>query len=185
MPRPCSVCGHKELAEIDAALLEKVPLRQIAKRHDVGTSALFRHNREHLISEDRNLSQIASIANGTSELSVFEPVESAIRGEVDSEALVNHLGQLHANTLRILGEAQARGRHDFALRARAGAPGSRARAAPRTASQSVDLIMGNLPKLAKGCGCNDPTASSAPIRSGSKNPAWWARLFAWVFQSSP
>ena len=48
MPRVCSICTHEQRPEIDAALLNGEPLRDIAGRVPVSKSALARHAAEHI-----------------------------------------------------------------------------------------------------------------------------------------
>ena len=48
MPRTCTVCRHAKRHEIDAALVERRPFRDIAGQHDVSKSALVRHFDDHL-----------------------------------------------------------------------------------------------------------------------------------------
>jgi transposase-like protein len=48
MPRTCIVCNHANRSEIDEALVSGEPYRSIAKRFDIGESAVFRHQKSHL-----------------------------------------------------------------------------------------------------------------------------------------
>ena len=48
MPRVCSICTHAQRADIDAALVRRDSLRDIAGRFGVSRSALARHSDEHL-----------------------------------------------------------------------------------------------------------------------------------------
>jgi hypothetical protein len=45
MPKPCSVCIHKDREMIDHALLAGVPYRTLAARYNLSASALCRHMR--------------------------------------------------------------------------------------------------------------------------------------------
>jgi hypothetical protein len=45
MPQTCSVCRSKRLANIDAELIARQPLRSIAKQYRVSSASLFRHKR--------------------------------------------------------------------------------------------------------------------------------------------
>lgn len=47
MPRPCSICQHPELAEINAALIDGVSLRVLAEHYGVKRSSLSRHQGAH------------------------------------------------------------------------------------------------------------------------------------------
>ena len=48
MPRRCSVCEHKDVAEINSALALGEPLRFIAYRWSVSKTDLMRHRNQHL-----------------------------------------------------------------------------------------------------------------------------------------
>ena len=48
MARACTVCTHPEHQSIDRDLLSGTPYRAVGKRYGVGTSAVFRHRRDHL-----------------------------------------------------------------------------------------------------------------------------------------
>ena len=48
MARRCSVCEHKDLAEINSALALGEPLRFIAYRWSVSKTDLMRHRNQHL-----------------------------------------------------------------------------------------------------------------------------------------
>ncbi len=50
MPRTCTICAHKKRSEIDQALVERRPFRDIAGQHKVSKSALVRHFDDHLPS---------------------------------------------------------------------------------------------------------------------------------------
>jgi hypothetical protein len=43
MPKPCSVCSHEKLEEIDRALMAEVPYRTLAAQYGLSPSALCRH----------------------------------------------------------------------------------------------------------------------------------------------
>jgi hypothetical protein len=46
----CTICRHERRNEIDEALLNSEPLRNIAERSGTSTTALFRHKKEHIVS---------------------------------------------------------------------------------------------------------------------------------------
>ena len=48
MPHLCTTCQHKDLDQIDQALLANEPLRRIAARFGLSPSALWRHKRNHM-----------------------------------------------------------------------------------------------------------------------------------------
>ncbi len=47
MAKPCLICAHPELAEINRAVLDQTSFRTIAARFEVSRPALSRHAREH------------------------------------------------------------------------------------------------------------------------------------------
>ena len=44
----CSVCSHRERAQIDMALARGVSAGALARRYKLGTDSLYRHARNHL-----------------------------------------------------------------------------------------------------------------------------------------
>jgi hypothetical protein len=48
MPRTCTICTHKRRADIDKALVDRRPFRDIARQFDVGPDSLWRHSDDHL-----------------------------------------------------------------------------------------------------------------------------------------
>jgi len=48
MPKPCHTCVHPDRAAIEAALNARVPHREIARKHGLSASSVFRHKNLHL-----------------------------------------------------------------------------------------------------------------------------------------
>lgn len=48
MPQTCTICRHERRDEIDRALLDGEPFRNIAKRTGTSTTALHRHKTQHI-----------------------------------------------------------------------------------------------------------------------------------------
>jgi hypothetical protein len=48
MPRTCSICRNININAINAALVSREPLRNIAQRFETSSAALFRHGRDHI-----------------------------------------------------------------------------------------------------------------------------------------
>ena len=46
--RPCSACVHPDRVVIDAELQQRVSLRTVAGRHGLSTTAVHRHQTQHL-----------------------------------------------------------------------------------------------------------------------------------------
>jgi predicted DNA-binding protein YlxM (UPF0122 family) len=51
MAQLCSICTHPQRAEIDQAILTGTPLRNIAERYSVSTTALHRHKKNGHIEQ--------------------------------------------------------------------------------------------------------------------------------------
>jgi len=89
MPRTCTICVHAQRAAIDRALVQGVPLRDIAGRHGLSKSAVERHQAEHLpvlLSKAREAEDAAA-----------------------ADDLLAQLRDLHARTLAILDAAERQG----------------------------------------------------------------------------
>ncbi len=48
MARTCTICRHEKRADIDKALIARMPFRNIAGQHKVSKSALVRHLDDHI-----------------------------------------------------------------------------------------------------------------------------------------
>ena len=97
MPRMCSICGHPQRLQIDAALRAGQPLRHIAKHYGTSPTALFRHKQA-----DQPGQQVpaAPVARQVAVLSPFERLR-AIQGETaailqEARATQNHVVALQA-----------------------------------------------------------------------------------------
>jgi hypothetical protein len=51
MARPCTICNHPRRSEIDKALVESRPIREIMTRFAVQDDALLRHKKKHLFTD--------------------------------------------------------------------------------------------------------------------------------------
>ena len=51
MARTCTVCAHPDRAAVDSALAAGVSVREIAKRHGLDPSAVFRHGKRHVAKQ--------------------------------------------------------------------------------------------------------------------------------------
>ena len=83
MPRKCSICQHVARVSIDKSLINGEPLRNIAGRYAVSTSALHRHKErdlpkalvkaskaEEIARSDSLLEQVRSLAERAERFSV-------------------------------------------------------------------------------------------------------------------
>ena len=97
MPRTCTICTHPKRAEIDAALIQSEPLRNIVERCSVSMGSLFRHQQKHVAQTIALAKQAKNIEIG--------------------ENLIGQARSLHARALGILERAEAAGQLDTALKA--------------------------------------------------------------------
>jgi len=95
MPRTCTVCQHPDRGDIDRALLAGEPLRNIAERFRLSTTALHRHKRDHLPST----------------LVKAREAEEVSR----ADDLLAQVQQLQARALDLLRKAEAEGDYRTAL----------------------------------------------------------------------
>ncbi len=63
MPRKCTICHHPNRDDIDQALVQRVPYRHIAGRHEVSTGALVRHADDHLPATLLQAQRAADVAH--------------------------------------------------------------------------------------------------------------------------
>jgi hypothetical protein len=118
MPRTCSVCAHEQRREIDAALLNETPLRNIAQRYGTSATALHRH-REHLprqlvkAREQEDVSQAIDVIkqlkaiNGAT-LAILKEARDDKNGELALKAVDRIQRQLELQA-KLLGELQQEG----------------------------------------------------------------------------
>jgi hypothetical protein len=114
--RPCSICEHPRISEIDAALLADVAYRRVAKQFEASESSIYRHSKEHLPLPPTICAVEPSSASRSGPVegpSAPEDVAS-INSRVD---LVGYMVRTQRRTLDILEKASAAGRHETALKA--------------------------------------------------------------------
>ncbi len=63
MGRQCTVCGHKDVEEINKLLLSGTSFRDIAGQFDLSKTALARHKESHIPKELLKSNDIQEIAN--------------------------------------------------------------------------------------------------------------------------
>ncbi len=100
MARPCTVCTHPDHETIDQDLLSGTPYRAVGKRYGVGTSAVFRHRRDHLTE----LMAKAVEARGVRDLEY-------------GDDLLGQLQSLNGRAMSILDDAETSGDRRTALAA--------------------------------------------------------------------
>lgn len=79
MPMRCSVCRHPEREAIDAALVAGEPFRNIAQRHGLDHTAIFRHNQEHLPEAMVRAQAAQATAHGDNLLAQLEALSTDAR----------------------------------------------------------------------------------------------------------
>ncbi len=98
MARACTVCTSPDRTSIDRDLLSGTPYRAVGKRYGVGTSAVFRHKRDHLTE----LMARAAKARGARDLEY-------------GDDLLGQLVGLNGRAMSILDDAEASGDRRAAL----------------------------------------------------------------------
>ena len=87
MGRQCTVCGHKDVEEINKLLLSGTSFRDIAGQFDLSKTALARHKESHIPNELLKSNDIQEIAK--------------------ADALLVQLGEVREKTLSLLDKAEA------------------------------------------------------------------------------
>ena len=87
MGRQCTVCGHKDVEEINKLLLSGTSFRDIAGQFDLSKTALARHKESHIPKELLKSNDIQEIAK--------------------ADALLVQLGEVREKTLSLLDKAEA------------------------------------------------------------------------------
>ena len=88
MPRPCTACRHPQREEIDRALVNGEPFRNIAKRFGTSSTAVFRH-KDHLPTALVKAHEAREVAH--------------------ADDLLSHVRDLGERALRVLGAAEEAG----------------------------------------------------------------------------
>jgi len=97
MPRTCTICNHPSRGEIERALVDGVPFRNIAAQFGTSTTALVRHKQDHLPPALAQAKQAELAANG--------------------DDLLSRIEALQQKTLSILSKAESQGDNVTALKA--------------------------------------------------------------------
>lgn len=126
MPQTCSVCRHPQRAEVDALLLESVPLRDIAGRFGLSKSALARHATEHLPRDLVRAREAGEVARADDLLGQLRDLQARTlallaRAEeaADLRAALTAVSQVRANLellAKLLGELQQDGQATVQVR---------------------------------------------------------------------
>ena len=93
----CSVCSHRELAQIDTALARGVAAPAIARKFKLGADSVYRHSRNHLPPQLR-----ASLLAGPD----LEGIDLDNLKETESQSLLGHLLALRHRLFNALDTAE-------------------------------------------------------------------------------
>ena len=98
MPRTCTVCQHAKRNEIDAALIEHRPYRDIARRFGPSKDALVRHHDNHLPAALVKAKDAAEVAHADTILDQVQmlrdraTINSAMPRMIDSRMPIPNTG---------------------------------------------------------------------------------------------
>ncbi len=84
MPRACAVCIHRDRDSIDEAIASGVPIRKIARQHNISKDSVYRHAQNHLPETVKKAHAIKE-AGRASEL--LDRVETLVS---EAEGLLKH-----------------------------------------------------------------------------------------------
>jgi hypothetical protein len=112
MPRPCAICAHERLREVDAALRNNEPYLIVAKRFGTSVTAVLNHRHhpsrrpeapapataadvvDQMKALEGNCCTLLEVAAGTSEVKVIFSAIGQVRKNLESlMELTSHLGQ--------------------------------------------------------------------------------------------
>jgi hypothetical protein len=120
--RACSICGHSRVTEIDAALLNSVAYRNVAKQFGASESSVYRHSKEHLpvvsryATSERSARDV-TVESGSATSHLDHPSAIAAKSRMKRADLVALAVLVEKRTSEILQAAVAAGRHETALKA--------------------------------------------------------------------
>ncbi len=91
MPRTCTVCRHKQRAEINQALVARRPFRDIAGQYAVSRSALVRHHDDHLPAAMVKAQEAAEAAQADNLLAQVTDLRDRAIGILDTAVATDDL----------------------------------------------------------------------------------------------
>jgi hypothetical protein len=117
MARNCTICRHAKRHEIDRALVEGVPVLQLAERYKLVRSSLQRHQASHLVEkmakatksrEARDAIEAVKLVEVAREmLAKLQSLANNAEQNKDIRGAVSAIGKI-PDFLRILGEIEGR-----------------------------------------------------------------------------
>lgn len=115
MGRPCTVCQHEELQEIDKTLVTGTTHRIVAEQFRLSPSAVYRHKRNHL---PRRLQRAFEAGETRKAVELVQHrVEEQAREVGQALDVVQQLKAINAACLEILQRARTDGEHALSLKA--------------------------------------------------------------------
>ncbi len=91
MSRTCTVCRHKQRAEINQALVARRPFRDIAGQYAVSRSALVRHHDDHLPAAMVKAQEAAEAAQADNLLAQVTDLRDRAIGILDTAVATDDL----------------------------------------------------------------------------------------------
>jgi len=90
MPQTCKICRHDKRSEIDEALLNSEPLRNIAERTGTSATALFRHKKEHIARVLASTKQAAEEVSAETLFDRLRAINCVFRGKSSTDSDRSH-----------------------------------------------------------------------------------------------
>ena len=103
MTRTCSICNHKDIAEINKLLLSGESYRSIAKRFEASESAVYRHKESHIPESLLKSNVIQETVNADSLVGQIEGIRGKIKSLLEKAITTDSLRDAHnfvGDTLR-------------------------------------------------------------------------------------
>jgi len=79
MPQTCSICKHQDRDQIDAALIEGGPSKELASRFGVSKSALHRHRQTHILDCLRKAKEAVEISKADNLINQVEALKRKVQ----------------------------------------------------------------------------------------------------------
>jgi len=115
MARRCTICHHPDRVEIEKALVQSEPFRDIAARFGTSASALHRHKSSHLAAQLAKAYETGLVTPATELAQEAETHKARDLGRAIDVAV--QLRAINAACLEILQKSRASEKHSISLRA--------------------------------------------------------------------
>jgi hypothetical protein len=113
MARRCTICHHPDRAEIEKALVQSEPFRDVAERFGTSASALHRHKNSHLPAHLAKAYEAGQVVQATEVAQEAEAHKARDLGSAIDVAV--QLRAINAACLEILQKSRADGKHSISL----------------------------------------------------------------------